>query len=116
MARQALSSAVNRAIAEGAPVYVNVPVFDHAAFVRGLCSKAMGEWSAWMRTFCGCQPAHMYFRRGGPNAAGDVLIIDGEQDAPEGYELAMPLSLAWDRSRVEREVWKALQTMPILPY
>jgi len=84
-----------------------------SAFVNSMVCKAMSEYTgmpSWAFP-------HLYFRRSTEGHAGDVLMVDVEaSDAPDDFELAIPIQRSWDCYRVEREVRRAVGTMPILAY
>lgn len=91
--------------------------FDSKTFVQSMYDKAVSEYWTWRRSnggYASCG-AHLYFRRSGPGAPGDVTLIAGDAEEPEGFESAMPMSLAWSDDQTKRKIWQTLQAMPILP-
>lgn len=86
--------------------------------VDTLYTKCREEYREWFRSPASCTgtAALLCFRRSGAGRDGDAIVIDGNMDIPDDYELAHPMSLAWDFPRAEREIWKSLNTMPILAY
>ena len=96
---------------------IAVPVFDYKAFVQSLYDKAVDEFWQWRRSgggFHSC-PAALHFKRSTVGTPGDVILTAGDVDSPDGFERAMPLSLAWSDEQSKAAIWRALQTMPILP-
>ena len=81
------------------------------AIVGELKDKAMAEYRAvqW-------GTSSLYFSRATATANGSAAVVSDESDAPEGFELAIPISRAWDHSRTEREIVRALRTAPIIAF
>lgn len=79
--------------------------------IQRFTDKAFGEY----RVIASYAHTSLVYRPTTPALDGDVLVINDDDEIPEGYEMAMPISRAWDYQMAKRKIHEQLRRLPILP-